>query len=74
VITSVKISGSETKSLVFVLQNNDRYDVSYHFSVATVDGFSTTVNPSRATIPPGGAVSIQVNLQLTGDSELPDGS
>jgi hypothetical protein len=71
---SVEIAGSETKSLNFVLQNNDHYDVSYHFSVATIDGFSATVNPSRATIPPGGAVSVQVNVQLTGGSELPDGS
>ena len=72
--TNVEISGSATKSLVYILENNDRYDVSYDFSVGTVDGFSATVNPSIATlVPPGGAVSVQVNVQLTGDS-LPDGS
>lgn len=70
---NVEISGSATKSLVYILENNDRYDVSYHLSVGTVDGFSATVNPSIATIPPGGAVSVQVNVQLTGDS-LADGS
>lgn len=70
---NVEISGSATKSLVFVLQNSERYSVGYHFTVANVDGFSATVNPPTAVIPPGGAVNVQVNVQLTSDT-LPDKS
>ena len=70
---NVEISESATKSLVFVLQNNDLYDVGYHFTVANVDGFSATVNPPWANIHPGEAVTVQVDVHLTSDT-LPDKS
>lgn len=70
---NVEISASATKSLVFVVQNTDRYAVGFNFSVSHDEGFGASVNPSSAIVPAGGVVSVQVNVQLTSDS-VPDKS
>ena len=70
---NVEISASATKSLEFVIQNTDIYAVGFNLSVSHDDGFSAIANPSHTVVPAGGAVRVQIDVQLTSDT-LPDKS